>query len=131
MCIQHGIICKKTVGASAGGLIHIIWIDQGPEAAKWFITNLQKLVNFWLLHEGFTVGAADIVANDATMLEVGKVLTEAKKDVQKVVIDAQDGSLESQPGKSLMESFEAQVNKILNGARETAGKKFFWVKIIS
>ena len=27
-------------------------------------------VNFWLLHEGFTVGAADIVANEATMDEV-------------------------------------------------------------
>merc|ERR1719487_3252126 len=57
------------------------------------------------------------------MTEVSKVLTEAKKDVQKVVIDAQEGALETQPGKSLMESFEASVNKILNGARETAGKK--------
>ena len=40
----HGIVCKKTVGAAPGSLIHIIWMEKGPEATKWFITNLQKLV---------------------------------------------------------------------------------------
>lgn len=35
---------------------------------------------------------------------------------------AQKGQLETQPGKSLLQSFEARVNQELNQAREAAGK---------
>ena len=45
-----------------GALIHIIWKELGPEAANVFITSVQVLVNFWLLHQGFTVGIGDTVS---------------------------------------------------------------------
>jgi DNA-directed RNA polymerase II subunit RPB1 len=35
---------------------------------------------------------------------------------------AQKGLLETQPGKSLLQSFESRVNQELNRAREAAGK---------
>lgn len=43
---------------------------------------------------------------------------QAKRDVRKLVLDAQRGRLEAQPGKSLQQSFEARVNQRLNQARE-------------
>ncbi|KAF4688082.1 DNA-directed RNA polymerase II subunit RPB1 [Perkinsus olseni] len=120
--IMSGVICKKTVGASSGGLIHITWLDYGPERTKQFIGGIQRLVNFWLLHHGFTVGCADIVANDGTMQKVADTLAQAKRDVRKLVLDAQRGRLEAQPGKSLQQSFEARVNQRLNQAREDSGR---------
>ena len=39
----------------------------------------------------------------------GWSLLQAKLEVQKLINKAQDGALEAQPGRSIMESFEAQV----------------------
>ena len=41
--------------------------------------------------------------------------------VQKVVQNSQIGKLKSQPGKSMIESFEAQINQQLNDARDKSG----------
>ena len=120
--LLSGMVCKRTVGASSGSLIHIIWLEHGPWIARDFFGGVQKVVNFWLLHHCFTVGCADIVANENTMREVEVTLANAKAEVQKLVLMAQRGKLETQPGKSLAQSFEAKVNQRLNSAREEAGK---------
>ena len=35
---------------------------------------------------------------------------QAKSEVQKLIVKAQDGALEAQPGRTIMESFEGQVS---------------------
>lgn len=52
---------KEIVGSGAGGLIHIIWLEIGPDATNHFITTTQRIVNNWLMQNSFSVGAADIV----------------------------------------------------------------------
>nr|ALP13659.1 RNA polymerase subunit beta' subunit-1 [Karenia brevis] len=120
--ILAGQVCKKTVGSSGGGLIHLIWLDYGPEVCRNFISYLQKIVNQWLTHNGFSCGVADIIANDETLLNVEKTLKQAKVEVRKILADAQRGKLETQPGKTMYQSFEAKVNQRLNAAREDAGR---------
>ncbi|KEP67472.1 UNVERIFIED_CONTAM: DNA-directed RNA polymerase II RPB1 [Hammondia hammondi] len=117
-----GKICKKIVGSASGSLIHLLWLEAGPERTKDFLSTLQKLTNYWLLHQGFTVGCKDIIANEETNEKVRDILDQAKKEVDKLIRLAHRGRLESQPGKSLRESFEARVNKELNSARERSGK---------
>ena len=34
-----GVMDKGIVGASSGGLVHIVWRDLGPEACKLFLSN--------------------------------------------------------------------------------------------
>lgn len=34
-----GMLTKANVGSSAGGMIHIVWRDLGPEATKLFMSN--------------------------------------------------------------------------------------------
>lgn len=29
--LLSGIICKKTIGSSSGSLLHLVWLDSGPE----------------------------------------------------------------------------------------------------
>lgn len=117
-----GKICRKTVGSSSGSLIHLLWNEGGPERTKDFLSALQRLVNFWLLHQGFTVGCSDIITSKETWEKVQGVLKEAKDEVAHLTKLAHQGRLEAQPGKSLRESFEARVNKELNAAREKSGK---------
>jgi DNA-directed RNA polymerase II subunit RPB1 len=51
-----GIVAKKIVGNVHGGLIHIIWKDLGPQACCDIISNIQLVVNNWLVNTGFTIG---------------------------------------------------------------------------
>mmetsp|Transcript_41397 Transcript_41397/g.119130 ORF Transcript_41397/g.119130 Transcript_41397/m.119130 type:complete len:1898 (+) Transcript_41397:64-5757(+) len=119
--LLSGIVCKKTIGASSGSLLHLTWLDNGPEGCRNVLSFLQKMVNQWLTHNGFSCGVADIIANDETLLRVEKTLKQAKVEVRKILADAQRGKLETQPGKTMYQSFEAKVNQRLNAAREDAG----------
>lgn len=51
-----GVMKKSYVGASPGGLVHIVWRDHGPYACRDFLSNSQNLINNWLVGSGFTVG---------------------------------------------------------------------------
>ncbi|CAK9043041.1 unnamed protein product [Durusdinium trenchii] len=119
--LLSGIICKKTIGSSSGSLLHLVWLDSGPEWCRNVLSYIQKMVNQWLTHNGFSCGVADIIANDQTLLNVEKTLKQAKNEVRNILADAQRGKLETQPGKTMYQSFEARVNQRLNAAREDAG----------
>ena len=47
-----GILCKKSLGASAGSLLHIVWMELGHEVCGDFYGHIQTVVNNWLLLEG-------------------------------------------------------------------------------
>ena len=116
-----GTLCKKTMGSGGGGLIHVIWEEWGPTAARGFVSQVQWLLNYWLLHHGFTIGISDTIADDGTMRAINDTITKAKADVKEVINLAQKGELEMQPGMTMQQSFEQKVNQILNKARDNAG----------
>jgi len=116
-----GTLCKKTMGSGGGGLIHVTWEEWGPNAARGLISQTQTLVNYWVLHHGFTVGIADTIADDETMYSINNTITKAKQDVKEVIKLAQNNELELQPGMTMQQSFEQKVNQILNKARDNAG----------
>ncbi|KAG1152753.1 hypothetical protein G6F37_000401 [Rhizopus arrhizus] len=117
-----GIVCKKTVGTANGGLIHTIMNELGPESAKDFLSGTQRVVNYWLLQNGFSIGIGDTIADKVSMETITNIISQAKQRVQEVIVTAQQDKLEVQPGMTLRESFEAKVNQTLNKARDDAGK---------
>ena len=52
----QGIICKKTVRATPGELVHCIWMEESLQKTIEFLSNYQKVINNWLLLSGWTVG---------------------------------------------------------------------------
>ena len=54
--LLSGILCKRTLGASAGSFGHIIFMECGYKIAGEFYSSIQVLVNNWLLLEGHSVG---------------------------------------------------------------------------
>lgn len=49
-----GILCKKSLGTSAGSLVHISYLEMGHDITRLFYSNIQTVVNNWLLIEGNT-----------------------------------------------------------------------------
>lgn len=73
-----GILCKKSLGTSAGSLVHIVYLEQGPETAKEFYGDIQKLVNNWLLVEGHSIGIGDCIADNETYQEIQETIKKSK-----------------------------------------------------
>ena len=117
----QGIICKKTVGASSGGIVHSIWTEVSPQKTIEFLGNCQKIINNYLLLTGWTVGISDIICDPEASEEVSKTLQEMKKNISDILTRAQTGKLDSQPGKNMIDSFESMANNELNNARDKAG----------
>jgi len=120
--LLQGIIDKKTIGKSMSGLIHTIWLDSGHEETARFMNQVQQVVNYWVLQCSFSIGATDAVSDAKTMQQIESTIDKAKAQVQDLVRQGQLGELEIQPGRTMIESFEQLVNKVLNTARDHAGK---------
>ncbi|KAL0450353.1 UNVERIFIED_CONTAM: DNA-directed RNA polymerase II subunit RPB1 [Sesamum latifolium] len=119
--LLSGTLCKKTLGTSTGSLIHVIWEEVGPDAARKFLGHTQWLVNYWLLQNAFSIGIGDTIADAATMEKINETISNAKNEVKELIRAAQEKQLEAEPGRTMMESFENRVNQVLNKARDDAG----------
>jgi len=120
--LLEGTVDKKTVGSGMGGMIHTAWLDVGWWENAKFMLAIQQLINYWILQHSFSIGAIDAVADNPTMKQIESTIDKAKKQVEDLVRQGQSGDLEIQPGRTMIESFEQLVNKVLNTARDHAGK---------
>jgi len=117
-----GTIDKKTIGSRMGGIIHTSWLDIGYEDTQRFMNQIQQLTNYWVLQSSFSIGVTDAVADFDTMVQIESTIDRAKEQVNTLVHQGQKGTLEIQPGRTMIDSFESMVNKVLNTARDMAGK---------
>ena len=116
-----GIICSKTVGSASGSLMHVVFNELGHECAGLFYGHIQTVVNNWLLLEGHTIGIGDTFADPQTYEDIQSTIKKAKTDVYEVIEKAHNDELEPTPGNTLRQTFENQVNRILNDARDKTG----------
>ena len=119
--LMFGLLNKKIVGASGGGVIHIIFNEKGPEAATKFFNGAQTVTNYWLLHNGFSIGIGDTIPDRATIQKIENAVNKQKDDVGEITRSATENELESLPGMNVRETFESKVSKALNKARDDAG----------
>ena len=71
-------MCKKSLGASGGSLLHIVFLEQGYEQAGEFYANIQMVVNNWLLIEGHSIGIGDTIADAQTYTDIQNSIKKAK-----------------------------------------------------
>ncbi|KIH68336.1 RNA polymerase Rpb1, domain 5 [Ancylostoma duodenale] len=108
-----GIVCSRTVGRSAGNLLHVVALELGHEVAAKFYSHIQMVVNAWLLREGHTIGIG--------MLLVIFTLCSEANIIDLSMYRAHNDDLEPTPGNTLRQTFENKVNRILNDARDRTG----------
>lgn len=121
--LVFGLFAKKFIGASSGGVIHIIYNEKGWLAAVNFFNTCQRIVNYWLLHNGFSIGIGDTIPDARTIEQITSAVDEQRREVEIVTRDAQNNELEALPGMNIRETFESKVSKALNSARDVAGSR--------
>ena len=76
-----GILCKKSLGAAAGSLLHISQLENGHVENGRFYGFIQTVVNNWLLLEGHSIGIGDTIADPGTYADIIATIKKAKDEV--------------------------------------------------
>ncbi|KAK1144653.1 DNA-directed RNA polymerase II core subunit rpo21 [Aspergillus melleus] len=121
--LLYGMLSKKTVGASGGGVIHTIFNEYGPGTAVSFFNGAQTIVNYWLLHNGFSIGIGDTIPDALTIQRIENCVRVRKQEVDEITESATANTLEALPGMNVRETFESKVSRALNNARDEAGSE--------
>ena len=119
--LVHGRMVKKIVGASQGGVVHYIFNDMGWQACVTFFNAAQRIVCYWLLHEGFSVGIGDTVPDAKMAVDIENAVQKQKSSLEALVAEVQNNELETLPGMTTRETFESKAKSFLDNARNNAG----------
>lgn len=119
--LMWGRLTKKIVGASPGTVVHYIYNDKGPEATVEFFNAAQRIVAYWLLHNGFSVGIGDTIPDERMANEIEEAIQAEKDKIDDLVSQVQTDSLESLPGMTIRETFESKAKMFLDNARNNGG----------
>ena len=115
--LDKGIFTK-----TSKGLIHTIYNDLGPKATKDFIDDLQKISNYFLIIEGFSVGIGDMLADQNTNKKIKDVIKNNKIKIDEIMQEFHLNIFENYSGKDNNEYFESKVNSLLNKTLSSTGK---------
>nr|KAG5699614.1 hypothetical protein BaRGS_000730 [Batillaria attramentaria] len=86
--LLSGILCKKSLGASAGSLLHVVVMEMGHEVAGVMYSAIQVMVNQWLLSAGHSIGIEDTIADHQTYTDIQTTIMGAK--VNEILNNARD-----------------------------------------
>lgn len=109
--VASGNLDKRSLGSSEGGIIHLLWLEYGHNAAKDFVSRVQYAINYWLVNNGFSIGAMDIFINKDAEVEVEHCIEEAKRKVNQLINVSKNSNV----------SYETKINQMLNNAMSNAG----------
>ena len=89
--LYAGSLCKKTLGTSAGGIIHVLVKDFGNTVAARFIGDAQRILVEFMMLRGFSVGIGDCMMAADTHVKVNASIDRCLAYADKMVRDARAG----------------------------------------
>ena len=119
--LLRGTIDDIAVGAFNGRLINQIVKEYGNEVARVFLDNISKLGNVTLSTFGMTVGVDEEDIPPEAQEQIREVIDEAKDKVDRFVDIFHRGELEQAPGRSMEETLELEIMRILAKVRDDCG----------
>ena len=118
--IDQGLIDSSIYMASGKGIIHTLYNDYGPKDTSMFLDSLQRVVEDYLVLDGFSVGISDLVADEETAKGIQKVIADCKEQIEQIQFQVHSDIFENNTGKTNQQEFEDQAFGYLKQATSTA-----------
>lgn len=83
--LVEGRLCKITLGATSGGIVHAMYLSHGPDRTSQFLSDAQRLINRWLAQRGFSIRLSDCEPSDATTEHVNVTVKLAEQKVARIL----------------------------------------------
>jgi DNA-directed RNA polymerase II subunit RPB1 len=118
--ITQGLIDSSVYMSSGKGIIHTLYNDYGSKDTSMFLDSLQRVVEDYLVLDGFSVGISDLVADEETAKSIQKVIADCKKKIEEIQFQVHTDIFENNTGKTNQQEFEDQAFGFLKQATSTA-----------
>ena len=118
--IEQGLVDSSVYMAQGKGIVHTLYNDYGPKETSMFLDSLQRVVEDYLVLDGFSVGISDLVADEETAKGIQKVITDCKKQIEQLQFQVHSDLFENNTGKTNQQEFEDQAFGFLKQATSTA-----------
>ena len=125
--IDQGVIMRGQLTSGVymdpgKGIVHILYNDYGPKETTMFLDSLQRVIEDYLVLNGFSVGISDLVADDKTTEGIKTTIEGCKKEIEELQLQVHSDLFENNTGKTNQQEFEDQAYRILNAANDKAQK---------
>lgn len=120
--IQQGQVDGDIYMKPGKGIVHVMYNDYGPAETTMFLDSVQRVVEDFLVLNGFSVGISDLVADDATKETIVKTIKQRKREIEEIQTLVHSDLFENNTGKTNQQEFEDQAFSVLNKAAQDAGK---------
>ena len=104
------------------GLFYSLLREHGETSAAWAMNRLTKMCTRWLSAHGFTIGIDDVIPPARLMKDKKELIENAYKSCDEKINLYKMGNLDLQPGCSMEESLESEMNGILARVRDKVGQ---------
>ena len=116
-----GALCKVTLGATSGGIVHSMYHSFGPTRTAQFLSDTQRVINRWLAHRGFSIRLSDCEPTARTREEVVQAIALAQQKVSKI-LEMTDSGAESDRYILTPHRVEGTLSEISNRVLTNVGK---------
>ena len=120
--LLYGTIDEKAIGSFKGKILDKVARDYGSDRAREFLDSITRLAIGAIMIRGFTTGIDDEDIPAEATRQIEEVLREALSKVDGFVDAYRRNELEQMPGRSMEETLEVEVMKVLGRARDEAGQ---------
>jgi DNA-directed RNA polymerase II subunit RPB1 len=103
-------------------MVQVVWTDSGPYECRNFLSQVQLVVNHWLVNNGFSVGIGDMIESAETMGKIREKIEGIKGEFRRHISSWEKGEMKPMAGRTFQEAFEVRGNNILNQALSECGK---------
>ena len=114
----QGKIDKATLGTSVNGLIHRIWKDIDHKGAVDFMSNIQTMVNRWLLDRGHSIGIDDVYISPKLRDMVQRIIEESRVKVSDILSKIEIYAASNNLSPDVIES---TIRQVLRNVRSKVG----------
>jgi DNA-directed RNA polymerase II subunit RPB1 len=126
LTIENGMLTRGVLakgGQNMTGLIHLVYNDFTPERCGQLINDVQSIVTQYNLYTGFSVGAADLMADQKTLDFVEAKIKSSKEEVSRLISNVHSGAYVSVPGQTAGMNLDDNITKTLNDVSISVSKQ--------
>ncbi|MGC8645067.1 MAG: DNA-directed RNA polymerase subunit A' [Thermoplasmata archaeon] len=120
--LLSGAIDENAIGQSKGALLDYVIRKYGNSEAARFLDNLTRLAAGVISYIGFSTGIDDEDVPSEAKAQLRQVGNEAVEKVEKLIDNYRNGLIGMEPGKTLEDTLESMIMKVLSQAREKSSE---------
>ena len=120
--IQQGQVDSDIYMKPGKGIVHVTYHDYGPAETTMLLDSIQRVVEDFLVLDGFSVGISDLVADEGTLKVIQDTIRQRKKELEEIQTLVHSDLFENNTGKTNQQEYEDQAFSVLNSATADAGK---------